>query len=714
MENMSTENSRSQQPELWGGIECTINRVDDQFRDQLQYANHYERTEDIEKIKTLGIKKLRYPLLWEHHQPSPKTRIDWTWTTRQLAHIRDAGIEPIAGLVHHGSGPFFTDLMDPEFPRLLAEYAGKVAKQFPWINYYTPINEPLTTARFSGLYGFWYPHKKDDASFTSIFLNQLKAVVLSMQAIRKVNPKAKLVQTEDCTKIHSTELLQYQAYFENQRRWLTYDFLCGRVNKEHVLWNYFRDAGIREEQLNFFIENPCPPDIIGCNYYVTSERWLDENLENYPAETHGHNGRHHYADTEAVRGNKQVGLGPILTETWERFQIPIAITECHLGCSREEQMRWLYETYTTCKELVSTGIDIIAVTAWSLLGAYDWNSLLTRENFFYEPGVFDIADQKNVRPTALVKLVRGLAERGDYSHPLLEQKGWWNKKDSLRTKKTAPIVIIGKHGTLASAFRRICKLRSIPIISLGRDEINITDPASIEAMIHHYKPWAIINTAGYVKVDEAETNEMECFRINSVAPRLMARICQRKGIRFMTFSSDLVFDGGKQTPYIEEDVVHSLNVYGRSKERGEKGVLHSSTDALVIRTSSFFGPWDQYNFVYYVLDSLKNEKTFQAANDVIISPTYVPDLVHRSLDLFIDEEKGIWHITNDGHISWSDLAEAVADRAGYSKKKIQPAPVNSLNLLAPRPLYSVLGTEKGGKLPSIDNALERYFQEQIA
>ena len=136
-------------PEIWGGIECTINRVKHEFFDQLEYAGHYEREEDIEHIAELGIRKMRYPILWEKHQPDKDSDIDWTWTDKRLHLLRDKNIDIIAGLVHHGSGPSFTDLEDPQFPYLLADYAKKVAERFPWINYYTPVNEPVTTARFS-------------------------------------------------------------------------------------------------------------------------------------------------------------------------------------------------------------------------------------------------------------------------------------------------------------------------------------------------------------------------------------------------------------------------------------------------------------------------------------------------------------------------------------------------------------------------------------
>src|SRR5215211_7891412 len=219
--------------DLWGGIECTINRIQNVYHDQLHYSKHYMRENDIDEIADLGIKTIRYPLLWEYHQPALGEEINWSWAERQLNTLRKKGITPIAGLLHHGSGPNYTSLLSDNFASGLADYASRVAAKFPWIEYYTPINEPLTTARFSGLYGLWYPHHKNDISFAKMLINQLKGVVLSMGAIRKINPDAKLVQTEDLGKTYSTPRLQFQANFENERRWLTFDLLCGRANADH-------------------------------------------------------------------------------------------------------------------------------------------------------------------------------------------------------------------------------------------------------------------------------------------------------------------------------------------------------------------------------------------------------------------------------------------------------------------------------------------------
>jgi dTDP-4-dehydrorhamnose reductase len=170
--------SRENGIEIWGGIECTINRVGDQYFDQSEYSGHYKRgTDDLDLVASLGIKMLRYPVLWERHQPNQNGVIDWSFAEKSLGHLNEKGITPIAGLVHHGSGPKHVNFFDGSFENGLANYAKKVAQQFPWLEYYTPVNEPLTTARFCGLYGHWYPHGKDDYSFYKILISECKATV---------------------------------------------------------------------------------------------------------------------------------------------------------------------------------------------------------------------------------------------------------------------------------------------------------------------------------------------------------------------------------------------------------------------------------------------------------------------------------------------------------------------------------------------------------
>lgn len=179
--------------EMWGGIESTVNRVGDHYHTQLDRSGHDVREQDLERCAALGIRAMRYPVLWERVAPHSPKEFDWDWTDRRLAEIQRLGMGVIAGLLHHGSGPRYTSLVHADFATQFAKYAARVAQRYPWIDKYTPVNEPLTTARFSGLYGLWYPHGRDERIFKDALLNQCRATVLGMRAIRRINPAARLV-----------------------------------------------------------------------------------------------------------------------------------------------------------------------------------------------------------------------------------------------------------------------------------------------------------------------------------------------------------------------------------------------------------------------------------------------------------------------------------------------------------------------------------------
>src|SRR5205085_4596445 len=131
--------------------------------------------------------------------------------------------------------------------------------------------------------------------------------------------------------------------------------------------------------------------------------------------------------------------------------------------------------------------------------------------------------------------------------------------------------------------------------------------------------WAVVNAAGYERVDRAEREPDRCFRVNAHGPALLAAACARHGAALLTFSSDLVFDGEASSAYRESDVPKPLNVYGLSKAEAERRVLDALPAALVVRTSAFFGPWDEYNFVAVALRALSAGRLFPAAEDAQIS-----------------------------------------------------------------------------------------------
>jgi dTDP-4-dehydrorhamnose reductase len=703
--------------ELWGGIECTVARIGDDFRNQSLETGHSDRIEDLDRIAALGIRTLRYPVLWESVSPESPDRTDFSWHDGRLKRLQNLGIRAIAGLCHHGSGPHYTNMLDPAWPELLARHAAHVAKRYPHLDLYTPVNEPLTTARFSGLYGHWYPHGTSYEAFLKILVNECKATVLAMRAIRKIRPDAQLVQTDDMGKTFSTPTLAYQAEHENQRRWLSFDLLCGMVDREHPWWEILLGHGVSEADLELFLEADAAPDIIGINHYLTSERYLDERMSRYPEHHWGGNGRHRYADVEAVRmplPAEELGPAARLREVWERYKRPIAVTEAHHGSTRDDQLRWLAQVWQGAEAVRQEGADIRGVTVWSLFGAVDWNTLLTQRAGFYEPGPFDVRAPEP-RPTALAHAAEALAKTGSFDHPVLDRAGWWKRdirfyrpparKSNACRLVGAPrqLLITGATGTLGRAFSRLSDFRGLDHTLLSRDDMNIADRESVRAALACHRPWAVINTAGYVRVAQAEEESEICFRENALGAEVLAEACSEMGIPLVTFSSDLVFDGGLGRAYGESDEVNPTTVYGASKVEAERRVLAAHDKALIIRTSAFFGPWDRYNFVWSVLNTLSRGEGIEASGD-IVSPTYVPDLVHAALNLLIDGGTGLWHMANLGEVSWRSFAVMVAERAGLDASAI----VEIQNGAA---LNTALATERGILMPSLDVAVDRFFHD---
>jgi dTDP-4-dehydrorhamnose reductase len=729
-------------PEMWGGIECTLNRVGDTYFDQLDKNGHYTREKDLELFASLGIKKLRYPILWERIAPENVEKANWEWADQQLEKLRNLAITPIVGFVHHGSGPNHTSLVSECFPEKLAEFAGAFAKRYPWVEYYTPINEPLTTARFSALYGHWYPHTKDEKTFVEALFTETKGTIESMREIRKINPQAKLVQTEDLGKVYSTPTMAYQAKFENDRRWLSLDLLTGRLTPQRRLWYYFTYLGITEKEMSWFMENTFPPDIIGINHYLTSERFLDENIEAYPASTHGKNEFNTYADVEALRVCKEGSSGHyhLLKEAWERYHIPLAITEVHLHCKREEQLRWFKQAWDLSVLLLNEGVDVRGVTAWALLGSFNWCNLVTKDEGKYETGVFDIRNGIP-RATALAEMIKNFSEGRNYEHPVLEIPGWWKRpsrfiypvvsvsehdqnrepedsdlkkiynkyfrdltKSELEKKysNSTPLLIIGGEGRLGKAFQIICRERAIPYRALSREEFNISNSTSAIKIMEKINPWAIVNCAGFTDIDAAEKEKEQCDKINIQGAINLAEIAATQGIQFISYSSDQVFDGQKRALYVESDQPFPLNIFGKSKEAAEKQILTRHKNALIIRTGRFFDPWGLCKWTTDHLKKIAKGESLVLDNHHIFTAGYLPDLVNASIDLLIDKEKGIWHLTNPGETTEVLIVSTLTKNLRFDVELIHSRRTKSI---VHRPVYTALSSERGVLLPSLESAL---------
>ena len=424
--------------EVWGGVECSVVRVGSDIRDQLRETGHQNRPDDLDRIAGLGIQTLRYPVLWERCTRGHPSACGWGWHDRRLRALRRLGMRAIVGLVHHGSGPLPQGLLDPDFATGLAAHAAQVAARYPDLEWWTPVNEPLTTARFSFLYGHWYPHMHDESAFLRAVVNQCRGVLLAMRAIRRQTPSARLVQTEDLGRAFGTRPLRLQAGATKMSGAGSRSTCCAASWTGRHPWRERLEAiGVPPSDLDELATGEATPDIIGINHYATSDRFLDHRTALYPPHLRGGNGRQAYADTEAVRADglreAELGWEPRLREAWERYRVPLAITEAHLGCDEpEEQLRWLMESWRAAKVLQEEGAEVRAVTAWALLGLNDWSTMLRERRDDYEPGAFD-AREHPVRATELAAAIASLARNGDFSHPALQSPGWWRRQDRARS-----------------------------------------------------------------------------------------------------------------------------------------------------------------------------------------------------------------------------------------------------------------------------------------
>lgn len=623
--------------ELWGGVECTVARVGDDWRNQIVETGHWARPGDLDLIADLGIRTVRYPILWETIAPDSLHAFDFSWTDERLAMLRERGIEVIGGLLHHGSGPHYTSLLDLDFADKLAVFARRAAERYPWITQWTPVNEPLTTARFSGLYGHWYPHHRSNRSFLRALVNECVGTAVAMRAIREIIPNARLVQTEDLGKTFATARLQGQAEYENVRRWLSLDLLCGRVDLSHPLYRELLREGVQPEEIASLSDGAGRPDIIGINHYLTSERYLDHRLDLYPDHAPGGNGRDVYVDVEAVRIealHDQTGIGLRLTEAWERYGIPIAVTEVHHGCTRDEQLRWFAQVWDECLAVRDSGVDLRGVTLWSMFGNVDWRSLLTRRDGVFDVGVFD-ARGPEPRPTIIAAAARAFAAGERFDHPVLDMPGWWKRPQRLypwhgscKTLESdgRKLLITGATGRVGPAMAAIAEHRGLPFCLTDRAELDVTDTHSVERAIARHQPWAVIDTSGSMT-------------------DVPARACAQNGLPLV-----------------------------RIAPAGSDGseMLEHCRAQLIVRTSELFGSHDEREFAWHALETLRVGRMVEAEADVIVSPTFIPDLCHAMLDLLIDDATGIWTLVNRSRMTRADLAREIARRAGYEPGLVRP------------------------------------------
>jgi dTDP-4-dehydrorhamnose reductase len=274
------------------------------------------------------------------------------------------------------------------------------------------------------------------------------------------------------------------------------------------------------------------------------------------------------------------------------------------------------------------------------------------------------------------------------------------------------ILITGAGGMLGRDAAAACRARGHEVVAAPHAELEICDPGAVAVALAADRPDAVINCAAFTDVDGAEDHEAEAMRINDEGAAQLAAAAQAIGAKIVQPSSDYVFDGGSRTPYVESEMPSPISAYGRSKQAGETSVAVANPRHFVVRASWLFGVGGK-NFVETMLRLGGEQPEVLVVSDQVGCPTYTRHLAEALAVLVEGEEYGIHHIAGGGHCSWYEFAQEIFDQAGV-ECRVMAATTEMLARKAPRPPYSVLGSERAERivLPHWRRGLADYLAER--
>ncbi|NJF25158.1 dTDP-4-dehydrorhamnose reductase [Thermococcus sp. Bubb.Bath] len=279
------------------------------------------------------------------------------------------------------------------------------------------------------------------------------------------------------------------------------------------------------------------------------------------------------------------------------------------------------------------------------------------------------------------------------------------------------VAIIGANGQLGTDLVEVFSNDSeFEVVPLTHKDLDVTVPETLE-ILKRLKPDVIINTAAYVRVDDAEVYPEKAFAVNSIGALNVARVASKIGAVNVYISTDYVFDGEKGEPYNEDDMPNPINVYGTSKYAGEIFTRNYSPKHYIIRVASLYGlagaSGKGGNFIEWIIEKAKRGEQLRIVDDQFMSPTYTKDVAGTLKEfLKLKPEFGIYHMVNEGVCSWYEFAKAVFEILELDVQ-IKPIKSNELNRLARRPKFSALENKKlkelGLKMPDWMEGLREYL-----
>ena len=390
------------------GIECSYPTIEQGRwrRDEMEATRHYQRwQEDFELALDIGITHVRYgpPLHLVFRGPGS---YDWDLVDEAMAYLHDHGPEPIVDLCHFGVPTWLGDFQNREVPQALAEYARAFAARYPWVRFYTPVNEMYVCARMSALDGVWNEQKRDEKAFAAAVFNLARASIAMTDAILAVRPDAIFVNSESsefCQACCPDPEIQRIAEFENERRFLPLDLIYGHPISEGMR-RHLRESGIGDADYAGVTAHEVPRrSIIGVDYYEWNERLIDS--EGHPRAL-----------------GELFGWYVIASHYYDRYQRPMMHTETN-RMDASDGPRWLWRQWHNVQLLRSAGVPLVGFTWYSLTDQIDWDIALGRAVGSVDPvGLFDLnRDARTVGLTykRLIDMHRG--QPGYVTCPALEK-----------------------------------------------------------------------------------------------------------------------------------------------------------------------------------------------------------------------------------------------------------------------------------------------------
>jgi hypothetical protein len=382
------------------GIECSAPLIAGGAhgirQDELVKTGHWDRyAEDLALVAAWGIRYLRYGIPFHVVARDPE-RLDWSWTDRALAAARAAGIEPIADLLHFGVPDDLTGFADPRLPDRFVAYAAAFAERYPWVRYYTPVNEPLISATFSARFGWWNDRTTDERSWVAAIDRVATCAAAGMAAVRERRADAIFVQSDACeTWLASSPAAVDHARFLRERRFVAWDLSYGRRPAgEVVAW--LADNGVGEDRLGWFESNGSAEGcIVGHDYYAGNE-WVVEAP----------------GVVRAARPDERLGYAAAAREYHQHFGLPFMLSETNW--EGDAAPAWLARTWNDALQLRSEGLPIRGYTWYGFVDHVDWDSCLREAAERPNPcGLVDL----DRRPHPVGTLYRTLAQtalRGEF------------------------------------------------------------------------------------------------------------------------------------------------------------------------------------------------------------------------------------------------------------------------------------------------------------